>query len=311
MDNLIDEVMKNAISLFVICLGLVLVFAGCDSDGGSEITIPKVQMTLDTDNLEPLKEGFSYKAWARVGEVYYGTEAFNVTATGQFLTAAGQFRNKSFVMETDISDANLVVISIEGKTGSGDRPSETVILASDVTGPTTNLTSVHPAALGVDISGLSGQFTVMTPSDIDPANEAHGIWFLTESGGIASAGLSLPTLNPGWTYEGWVEVGSVTLSTGLFTSANGNDASQAYSFPDVPLFPGEDFLINEPSGALFPLNLDGAHVFVTVEPSPDDNFEPYGLKIMDVQLPATVQGGTVHSLSSAGFNAPTASILIF
>lgn len=303
--------MKNTLTLFLLITGFLVIASGCDGDGGTKVQVPKVQMTLDTNNLEPLIDEYSYKAWVKIGDLYYGTEKFNVTETGQFLTQSGQFRNKTFALETDITDAEIVLISIEGKSSSDDEPSDTIVLAADVVGATSSLTTRHPAALNADVSNASGQLTIMTPSDIDLTNEAHGVWFLTVSGAVQSPSLSLPALNSGWVYESWVEVGGKQFSMGKLTSASGNDLGQAYSYPDVPLFPGEDFLINAPAGTTFPLILDGATVFITVEPDPDDNVAPYGIRILSVQLPSTVQGGTVHALSNAGVAPPTATVSIF
>ena len=301
--------MKSAfITLAVACL--LVVATGCDDEGGTEAQVPKVRMTIDTSNLAPLSDGFSYKAWAKIGFTYVGTDAFNVTSTGQFTTDAGQLRDKSFVLESDITDAELFLISIEGKSGSGDGPSESIIMAADASGSTNTLTVAHPSAMGADISGQSGQLTVMTPSDEDRNNEMHGVWFVTESGGTLSPGLTLPPLNPGWNYEGWVEVGGAVLSTGTFRSNSGNDSNQ-FSNPDVPLFPGEDFLLNPPTGLTFPLNLNSANVTITIEPFPDDTIESSGIRVLTGTLPATVTGGSVHQLTGIATGHPTATILIF
>ena len=303
--------MKRSFFLQLLPIVALLIATGCDSGGNSLPPNPKVQMTLDTDDLTPLVDGFSYKAWARVDGVYWGTNAFNVTETGQFTTAAGQFTDKSFVMAVDITDADLVVISVEGKTGGGDAPSGTVVMAADVTGTTMTLSTSHPAALGADFSSESGQFTIMTPSDSDPANEAHGVWFVTGSGDNISAGLTLPALPEGWAYEGWViTANDGGFSTGKFVANDDQDLSAFYSHPDVPPFPGEDFLLNAPTGVTFPMDLSGHAVSITAEPFPDDTIVPYGITVMQGSIPAGVQGGSVHQLTGSGLG-PSATITIF
>ncbi|MDA1028658.1 MAG: hypothetical protein O3B41_06350 [Bacteroidetes bacterium] len=302
--------MKRFIAPLVLGLGIVFFATGCDGDSGTKAPNPKVQMSISTTTLKPLKEGFLYKAWARVDGVYYPTDAFNVTETGQFLTSGSQFRDKSFVLEADITDADLVLISIEGKTGSATAPSNSVILAGDVSGVNATLTSAHTDAMGGNLTGQTGQLTIMTPSDIDLTNEAFGVWYVTVSGTVLTKGLTLPTLNPGWVYQGWVEVGGNLLSTGRFRSTNLSD-SNLYGFPDGPSFPGEDFFINPPTGVTFPLNLANAKISITVEPQPDDSADPSGIVVLTGQLPAAIVGRSAHALTATGAAIPNATISIF
>lgn len=285
--------------------------AGCDSDSGTESDAPKLRMTVDTDNLKPLQDGFTYKVWAKVGFEYYSTEGFNVTETGQFLTQVGEFRDKSFVLDADLTDAEVVFITVEGKSSTSNAPSKSIVMAADVTGNVSQLSSSHSLALGGSIAGQSGQLTILTTSDVDTSNDEHGVWFLTVSNGVMSPGLSLPTLNEGWKYEGWVDVGGHRFTTGKFVSNTRNDEFQPHSYNDVPLFPGEDFLLNPPDGVVFPLNLSGAVVTITVEPNADDSFDPYGIKVLSATLPASIQAGSVHPLTSANAVFPTASVTIF
>ena len=302
--------MKRSFLFYLLPVVAILLYSGCDNANSLPPT-PKLRITLDTDDLTPLVDGFSYKAWARVGDVYFGTDAFNVNETGQFTTASGTFRDKSFVLAADVTDADLVVISVEGKRGGGDAPSESVVLAADVTGDTMTLSASHPAALGASFSASSGQFTIMTPSDTDPTNETHGVWFVAGSGDNLSAGLSLPALPSGWVYEGWVETAdNGRFSTGTFTANSGQDSSFFYSNPDVPPFPGEDFLFNAPAGVVFPLVLSGHTVTITAEPFPDDTIAPYGITVLQGSIPSGVQGGSVHALTGTSI-IPSATLTIF
>lgn len=303
--------MKRSLTLALIVVLALVSGTGCDTDSGSKTEAPKLRMTVNTDKLSPLKEGFTYKVWLKVGLEYVASDGFNVTSNGQFTTPFGESRDKSFVLASDVKDAELVLISVEGKTGNAVTPSSSIVLAADVTGSEVQLTTAHALALGSSLAGKSGQLTIMTPSDTDAANEAYGVWFLTVSNGVMSPGLTLHALNPGWIYEGWVEVGGHVYSTGTFSSTNNTDNHQPHSFNDVPQFPGEDFLLNPPTGVTFPLNLGGAVVTITAEPVPDDSFEPSGIKVLSAQLPSTVQGGAVYQLSGAGAVLPTATVTIF
>ena len=172
----------KSVCLFLAVLCLLMVTPGCDDTTSSALIPPKLRMTIEASHLTPLQNGYNYKAWAKVGDTYLGTELFNVTSTGQFTTSIGQFRDKSFVLEDDATDAEIVLISIEGKIGNAERPSGTVVLAGDVSGVSSTLTTAHPSALGSWLVSQSGKLTIMTPSDTDLTNESHGVWFLTVSG---------------------------------------------------------------------------------------------------------------------------------
>ncbi len=296
----------------LLMLGAMLISttAGCDSTSGSETEVAKVQIRFELEGLSPLMDGFHYQAWAKVGFEFIPSQSFNVNETGSFTSTAGQLIQSSFIYPVDISEATEVFITIEDKRDTDEFPSGTVVLAGDVVGSTVTLSQSHTRSIGADFSSEAGSFMLLTESDNPAGNETSGVWFTTGSVGNLSAGLSLPALPDGWVYEGWVDTGSIVLSTGPFSDNTGHDLARPYSLPDVPPFPGEDFLLNSPAGVTFPLDLSGATVSVTIEPFPDDTADSYGMRILSGAIPSPATPASPYSLSP-DVTGPTGTATLF
>lgn len=289
---------------------LLPIMAGCDSSSSAELVAPKVRLTLELDGLTPLQEGFKYQAWVRDGFSDIPGEPFNVRENGSLVDVAGQSISSAFIFPVDITNASVVFITVEDKGDSDDVPSGTVVMAGDVSSFQATLSPSHSLALGTSLEDESGSFMLMTPSDGLGANETSGIWFATGPRTSLSAGLNLPALPDGWMYEGWVETSQGRISTGAFRDSDRLDSAQPYSQPDWPLFPGEDFLENAPSGFSFPTDLGGATVVITVEPFPDDTVEQFGFRILSGSVPASASPDTPYSLTS-DYQAPGGTAGIF
>ena len=290
---------------------LALILFGCDSGDVIEQEVAQVQVRLELDNLPVLQDGFHYQAWAKIGFEYFGTDSFNKAENGGFVNNSGQFIQNSFVFDRDVSTASLIMITIEDKRDSDDIPSGTVVLAGDVVNSVAILTADHEDALGTSFAAQSGQFMLMTPSDLDASNETSGVWFATGARTSLSPGLSLPALPSGWAYQGWVDTGDVLLTTGAFTAMDDHDLERPHGLPDAPPFPGEDFLENAPQGITFPADLAGATVWVSAEPAPDDNgVTPYGIRVLSGSIPANPSADTAYSLSS-DLQAPSGTATLF
>ena len=155
------------------------------------------------------------------------------------------------------------------------------------------------AALGDDFTSATGTYILATPTDgNDDMNELSGVWFLDPSG--PSAGLALPTLPNGWKYEGWAVMGNTAVSTGTFTSVSGNDESALFSgtTASAPMYPGEDFLMNAPSGLTFPTDLSGGTMVISVEPDPDNSLAPFLLKPLVGMVPNPAMDHVAYTMSN-------------
>lgn len=250
-------------------IGVMGAVSGC-RPGQSSSTL-----TLAFDGLEMLGEGH-FEGWAIFGD--------EKVSTGKF-SADDDF---TFTVDRDLTEADMIVITIEPEGDTDDIPSGVVLLAGSVNGNQASL------AFPVDLSGVAGTYILATPTNGPETDELSGIWFLALPG--PSASLILPALPAGWVYEGWVVNMGTPLTSGRFLTPEGADDFNGYSGSEPsPPFPGEDYLLNPPQGVSFPLNLaDGASLAViSVEPDLNGNDPtgpaPFQIKPLVGEIPAGAQ----------------------
>ncbi len=268
---------KKILSLALVAFGLIFTSCSNDDDGPST-----KNLTLTINGLEDLGTDYVYEGWIIVNGAPVSTGTFTSIAVGQ-----------TFNVDADqLASAERFVLSIEpaGETGAAAAaPSDTKLVAGDFSGDSA------PISIGTvaDFGALTpaGTFFLRTPTDeavgaLNNGNDESGIWFGTP-GAPPLPALTLPTLEPGWKYEGWVVVDGVgPLSTGTFTTFDTVDdnAGVATSFSGTekvgPEIPGEDFFNNTPNGFVFPLDIRGRNVVISVEPFPDNSPAPFLLKPM-------------------------------
>ena len=283
---------KGLIKVIIIIIILALAFVGAMflfTGGPEEPEVPEVpeenitepeptptvsQVMLSFTGLEALAQGH-YEGWAIYGEEKVSTGKFNV---GDDLTFSLPDREET---------PDKIVITIEAEGDTDDLPSGIVILAGDVVDNSATL------AFPADLSGVSGNYILTTPTTGDDTLEESGIWFLTLPP-PPTAGLVLPELGDGWVYEGWAVNQDTPLSTGKFTSPEGSDQFDGYSATAAagPPFPGEDFLENAPEGVTFPVNLSDGQSKAVISVEPDLNGEdptgpgPFSIKPLVADIPA-------------------------
>ena len=255
-------------------IGMTLVTA-CEKDD-EEPDNMNDSITLDISGLENLGNDYVYEGWLIVN----GTPV----STGTFMVDdAGMLSQKTFeVSSSDVEMASTFVLSIEPANDPDPAPAATKILAGDFNG---NSAMVTTGLVG-DFSNASGKYILATPTNGGETDENSGIWFLDLSTGSPMAGLNLPELPEGWKYEGWVVIDGQPVTTGTFTNTRATDDADPYSgdmaLPDVNgadgFFPGEDFLLNAPSGLSFPTDIRGGMAVISVEPYPDNSPAPFTLK---------------------------------
>jgi len=279
---------------------------------GDSMALEQGKLTIELSGVQPLANGFHYEGWAILNGVPVSTGKFNVGADGVLIDLTGEpIPGGVFHTDLSLASASAIIVTIEPAGDADSIPAETHYLAGELSGAVGGLSVGHQSALGSDFMEASGVYILATPTDGPDTNETSGIWFLDLSSGSPEAGLDLPPLPVGWTYEGWTVIDGMAISTGRFSAAGPADLSAVYSGPEGgPPFPGEDFLINAPDGLDFPVELGGAIAVISVEPSPDDATAPFTLKPLIGEIPVEAKDHVNYPLdnNSQGFPSGKASV---
>jgi len=266
-------------------------------DTGSDVPDPtdEVATTLswDIQNLAPLGDGYVYEGWAIVDMVPVSTGRFGVDANG--VAELTTFE----LTEDQVADLGAFVLSIEPEMDDKPEPSAVKLLGGNFVADTATLSIDHDAALGDDLTGAVGPYILETPSTPDNADDYNnGIWWL---------GIDVPSLPPGWQYEGWVVVGGVPMSTGTFTAGGAPDSDGAGPTAGIgatPMAPGQDLI--DP-----PVDLIGATAVISIEPVPDDSAMPFLLKpLVDADIEDVGPGVSQAMTNQAADNSPTGTVTL-
>lgn len=291
----------NTIKILSVLIMAATLLASCDKEDNVMSTTGN--LTLDINGLEDLGSDFAYEGWIMVDGSPVTTGTFSVDADGNL-------SKTTFTLTSDqVSKATAFILTIEPMPDVDPAPSKVHILAGDVASSKAMLTIDHSAALGTDFATSSGKYILATPTNNVDTDENSGVWFLDNSSGSPVAGLNLPALPEGWEYEGWAVIDGQPVTTGKFTSVDAADASAPFSGSIAgPAFPGEDFLMNAPNGLIFPTDLSGGKVVISVEPMPDNSDAPFLLKPLLGDVPNNAAVHTPQMLGNISGNTnPTGS----
>jgi hypothetical protein len=290
--------MKNVRNLFALLLFTLLLFTlsscsdgtdgidGADgvdgTDGMDGADVPKTA-TLDfnLNGLEDLGPDYLYEGWIIVNGGPVSTGIFSVNSSGALSKSSFE------VDSVMLASATKFVLTIEPNPDSDPTPSDQKLIAGDFNDNSAAVATNVMPGVG-DFSGAAGSFFLRSPTDessgsANNGNDQNGIWFGLP-GMPPAANFTLPTLPTGWIYEGWVIGDAGPLSTGTFISFDvmDNNAGAATSFGGIenlgPPIPGEDFFNNQPAGEIFPLDVRGRTVVISIEPVPDNSPAPFLLK---------------------------------
>ncbi len=297
--------MKRINSILAVAMMAILFTAtSCNKEKEVVDISTKSNLEMNFTGLEDLGSDYAYEGWLIVDGAPVSAGIFTVNEAG--IPSASSFEMDIATLE----NATAYVLTIEPSPDNDPAPSKVHILAGDFNGNTSTLGVDHPSAIATDFKASTGKYILATPTDgggMD--NEESGVWWLDPAAG-PGPGLSIPALPEGWEYEGWAVINGVPVSTGKFTMASGNDDFSGFSGTSAgPAFPGEDFLMNAPSGLTFPTDLTGATVVISVEPKPDNSPAPFLLKPLVSAVPS---GAMTHSALDMTNNAeatnPTGTI---
>lgn len=268
---------------------------------------PRPQLDLSFLDLPFVEQSAGhYEGWLIIDGAPVSTGKFTANSTGTNFADLNGDGIGPFPLDFDPAAATAFVLTIEPEGDDDPAPSDTHLLAGDLTDGVADLTIAHPAALGTDFATASGEFVLATPTDGDRTNnEFSGVWFLTFPG--PTPGLDLPSLPAGWTYEGWTVIEGIPVTSGTFLEVDRSDNEAPFSGTvRTPSFPGEDYLQNAPPGLTFPTNLQGATVVISVEPLAENNPLPFALKPLTGPVPADAALEPVaYPLTNGGFVAPS------
>jgi len=259
-------------------------------------------LTLNISGLENLGSDYVYEGWIIVNGAPISTGKFSVNDTGDL--SQTNFNLDISVLEA----ASTFVLTIEPKVGDNPAPSNVHILAGDFSGNSGQLSIEHLAALANNFSTANGKYILATPTNGSNTDENSGVWFLDLASGAPAIGLSLPILPTGWKYEGWVVTDGIPVTSGKFSSASTFDEFDGFSSTMAgPPFPGEDYLVNAPSGLTFPLDLAGGKSVISIEPHPDNSPNPFLLKPLVGDIPANALDHTTYDLNQ-NLNFPIGTV---
>lgn len=172
---------------------------------------------------------------------------------------------------------------------------------------------------GFDAESARGQYMLGTPTDgNDTLNERSGVWFGYYSQG--SPLLQLPTLKPGWVYEGWAVIDGQPLTTGRFRFTTGRDLFNGFSDRQAgtPEVPGEDLLRDPPVAVFpqlsFPADLAGEIVRISLEPDLDNSDptgqSPFGMTLLEAEVPNRAEPHLIYDLKNKAANQPKATVVL-
>ncbi|MFK7970429.1 MAG: anti-sigma factor [Bacteroidia bacterium] len=279
--------MKNILFISLIAISFL---TACDN------TDDLSNLDLNLTGLEDLGAGYAYEGWVIVDGSPVSTGTFTVDGSGTLSQTSFE------VDAANLDAATMFVLSIEPSPDNDPAPAATKILSGAFSGASANLST---GTVGDDFEGAAGKYFLAAPTGSGDASENFsGLWFIDNTSGSMMPGLNLPTLNAGWKYEGWVVIDGNPLSTGTFSAGDAADEGAPFSGTNPgPPFPGEDFLLNAPSGLTFPTDLRGRTVVVSIEPTPDNSPAPFVLKPLLHNISATLG----HATADEMMNNTTAS----
>ncbi len=283
--------MKKILLVLVI---LSTAFVSCKDDDTKESTTSNLNLSIT--GLSDLGADYVYEGWLLVNGAPKTTGIFTVDANGGLSATDFQIDN------TDLTTATKFILTIEPAVDNDPAPSAVHILAGDFSGNSAAVSVGDMAALGNDFTASTGKYILATPTNGADTDENSGVWWLDPAAG-PGVGLDLPMLPSGWKYEGWAVIGGTPVTTGKFSAVDiVDDAAPFSSTMPGPPFPGEDFLVNAPSGITFPTDLSGATIVISVEPDPDNAPGPFLLKPLVGMVPADAADHTTYDMNNNASN---------
>ncbi len=259
---------------------------------------------LEFTNLANLTSGH-YEGWLIISGAPVSTGKFKFSSSGEITDLSYQVITDPFLIANlDIVNVTDFVLSIEAEGDTDSIPGDVKPMAGACNPVTKGGTLSHN--IGVDLSSVSGEYILATPTDNPASDELSGVWFLNQTGPVA--GLTIPDLSgTDWIYEGWAVMGSTPVTTGRFNKSDEVDDFDGYSETTnpAPPFPGEDFLLNAPPGLTFPTDLSGETIVISIEPRVDSDPAPFQFKPLIGSVPVSASDHVEYQMLDNTGSLPT------
>jgi len=144
------------------------------------------------------------------------------------------------------------------------------------------------------ITSASGSLRVFSPTDGPDTNENSGLWMVDAAG---EPSLNMPDTSAALQFETFIEIGGQNLNLGRFDLVNRRDdfcrfCADFEQFPQ-PERPGDDLLLNPTEGLLFPIDISGATVRISLEARVNDFAQQSQLIVLEAVLPSGLVGGEI------------------
>lgn len=163
-----------------------------------------------------------------------------------------------------------------------------------------------------DITSANGTLRVYTPTDGPATNENSGFWMVDALG---EPSLNMPDTTAALQYETFIEIGGQNLNLGRFDLVDREDdvcrfCAEIEEFPQ-PERPGDDLLQNPPDGLVFPTDISGAIVRISLEGRVNDFVQQSQLIVLEAFLPSGLVGEEIVGFTNLAASFPTGQAVLY
>lgn len=287
-------------------LGLPLVLAcfvmvGCDSGGEEPDETEMGSLFLTINGMTPLPGDAHMEGWVvTLANSARSVGKFTVDDTGTLVDLSGNpIEERRFDTNFALDSALVMYITIEPPGDANDIPSETRLMGGLFVDGQASLRAADFEGIEDELTLAVGTYIVETPTDGPGTNETSGIWFVNLTGGPPARGLRVAIPIQGWQFQAWAEFDGIPVDMGVISHHSQPDESSLHSGPQLGYnYPGEDFLVNAPAGLNFPVTVDGARVYVTLEPDSDPDPGPSQFVLFEARVPGEPAQGQTYNMAN-------------
>ncbi len=162
------------------------------------------------------------------------------------------------------------------------------------------------------ITSASGTLRVFTPTDGPGTNETSGVWMVDAAG---EPSLNMPDTTAALEFELFIEVAGRNINVGRFDVVNNRDNFCRFcaDFEEFaqPERPGDDLLVNPPDGLVFPIDLSGATVRISLEGRANDFVQQSQLVVLEAVLPSGLVGGEIVGFTNLAASFPSGQAVLY